>query len=434
MMWRSVSSWSRAWLLAGVALAAACGSDPAAETEPTSSGGGATTSGGGGGEAGGGGGGHGGSGGHGGQGGATGGGGASVDCTSAAMCDDKDACTVDTCDLGSCTHVPVSLDDGDACTVDVCDPVIGVGHFAIDPNDNDVCTSDACDPASGIVNTPILCVPSNPCQVAAQCDALDGCVFVDDFSDGDACTVDTCDPVTGVRDHSAPVVCDDNDVCTQDACDAAMGCIFTPLPIEDDNDKCTVDACDPVLGMTHAPKSCDDNSICTTDSCDAALGCVFTPIPIPSDDNVCTKDVCYPGAGVVYEPIDGCGCPHSVCSYDPAATPDPLVASALNVQACSYEGADNDCVAKLCQQDPSCCNVSFGYGTACYVKAKSTCGVTCSCTHSYCDTGAPLDAGCDPCVKKVCEVDAACCETAWTAACVLKTNTICQMPLGAACR
>src|SRR5207247_1420934 len=46
---------------------------------------------------------------------------AALVCTADAQCDDANACTVDACDHGTCTHSPVPCDDGDACTVDACD-------------------------------------------------------------------------------------------------------------------------------------------------------------------------------------------------------------------------------------------------------------------------------------------------------------------------
>jgi hypothetical protein len=91
------------------------------------------------------------------------------DCTTAANCDDGNACTVDTCNaMGQCVHA------------------------AVDPNDNDVCTTDTCDTATGVKNTPIS---------------------VDDM---DPCTADSCDPVTGPV--HMPINLDDMDVCTLDSC------------------------------------------------------------------------------------------------------------------------------------------------------------------------------------------------------------------------
>src|SRR5439155_305772 len=50
---------------------------------------------------------------------------AALVCTADAQCDDANACTVDACDRGACTHSPLPCDDGDACTVDTCDPAAG---------------------------------------------------------------------------------------------------------------------------------------------------------------------------------------------------------------------------------------------------------------------------------------------------------------------
>ncbi len=96
-------------------------------------------------------------------------------------CDDGDACTVDLCNDGICSHSPVSCDDGDACTL------------------------DSCDSGSGCSNTPVNC------------------------DDGDACTIDTCDSVLGCQ--YTPVDCDDNDPCTEDSCDSSLGCQNAPLPL-----------------------------------------------------------------------------------------------------------------------------------------------------------------------------------------------------------
>jgi len=72
------------------------------------------------------------------------------------MCDDKDACTTDSCAKGACAHEPVNLDDNDACTTDACDPETGVSHAAITCDDGDVCTADSCDPTKGCTAAPVI--------------------------------------------------------------------------------------------------------------------------------------------------------------------------------------------------------------------------------------------------------------------------------------
>ncbi len=49
-------------------------------------------------------------------------------CTSAADCDDGNACTQDACNDGVCINSTLSCDDGDACTVDSCDPEAGCSN------------------------------------------------------------------------------------------------------------------------------------------------------------------------------------------------------------------------------------------------------------------------------------------------------------------
>jgi hypothetical protein len=53
------------------------------------------------------------------------GGGDPPTCTADRACDDYDACTLDRCSRGACTHSPVDCSDGDPCTDDTCDRVRG---------------------------------------------------------------------------------------------------------------------------------------------------------------------------------------------------------------------------------------------------------------------------------------------------------------------
>lgn len=55
-----------------------------------------------------------------------------------------------------------------------------------------------------------------------------------------------------------------------------------------------------------------------------------------------------------------------------------------------------------------------------------------SCGHSKCAVGGALAPSCDSCVERVCDVDASCCTTAWTAACVALVESECDASCGAA--
>src|SRR5215813_4142144 len=106
------------------------------------------------------------------------------DCTLfGSVCDDGNACTVDTCNPdGTCAHsTPTDCNDSNPCTADSCDPSTGqcinapkTGTACDDLND---CTgNDACNAAGQCVGTPI----SGCCNVNTDCD------------DANACTTDTC--------------------------------------------------------------------------------------------------------------------------------------------------------------------------------------------------------------------------------------------------
>jgi hypothetical protein len=220
---------------------------------------------------------------------------ADAGCSSAAVCDDGNACTVDACDVGACTHAAINLDDGNACTTDTCAPVGGIAHTPISITDNDVCTTDACDPVTGISHTALPVTDNDVCTTDA-CDPVTGITHTAiPTTDNDVCTTDACDPVTGVSHTALPVT--DNDVCTTDACDPVTGITHTAISLTD-NDVCTADACDPITGVSHTAISITDNDVCTTDACDPVLGVTHTPISI-TDNNVCTIETCDPIIGVM---------------------------------------------------------------------------------------------------------------------------------------
>lgn len=65
-------------------------------------------------------------------------------------------------------------------------------------------------------------------------------------------------------------------------------------------------------------------------------------------------------------------------------------------------------------------------------------GVTASCPHSLCFTGSKLTSGCDnaagqpalDCVAKICQANPSCCTTSWTAACVAAVTSVCGLECG----
>jgi len=247
--------------------------------------------------------------------------------------------------------------------------------------------------------------------------------------DADPCTDDACDPMTGIVSH-LPAIIDDADLCTVDACTQQDGITHTPVDVEDGN-VCTVDSCDPEGGILHLPSPCNDNNVCTDDACDPDLGCTFTVKPVAPDNLNCTTDTCNIKTGLpVYKPIAAC-CEHSMCTID----------GKLDAASCTYTGANNDCATKVCAAIPGCCNNTWDQACVDAAKDPAICptgGVpnnfSCTCPHSYCTAGAKLDTLCDPCVKKICEVDPFCCNNSWDGACVAEAKSVCNIPSGMACK
>lgn len=89
------------------------------------------------------------------------------------VCDDRVACTLDTCDAlsGTCAFTPQNsaCDDGIACTADVCTPGLGgdgCGHIG----DDSMCNDGFCE-VGGRCDTNIGCVGS----MQRNCDDFNGC-------------------------------------------------------------------------------------------------------------------------------------------------------------------------------------------------------------------------------------------------------------------
>src|SRR5207248_1198608 len=103
------------------------------------------------------------------------------ECTSATDCDDRNACTTESCEGGVCQNTAIAG----------CRPC----STAADCDDENPCTSESCD--AGICHS-FTIGDCRPCDTAAQCD------------DGDSCTTDSCTAGVCVgTSHCTPEVCDD---------------------------------------------------------------------------------------------------------------------------------------------------------------------------------------------------------------------------------
>ncbi|MCA1826896.1 MAG: hypothetical protein LC689_08145 [Myxococcales bacterium] len=141
----------------------------------------------------------------------------------AAICDDGNACTSDSCDAnGQCHHDAVSCEDGNPCTVDLCDAQSGCYSVA---NEGAACDDDnACTQGDVCVGT--VCRGSaiaGCCATSADCD------------DGNACTADAC--VAGSCANQ-PRDCTVGDKCLAGFCDANGDCATAPVSGDPDCNSC----------------------------------------------------------------------------------------------------------------------------------------------------------------------------------------------------
>ncbi len=388
--------------------------------------------------------------------------------TDDGLCDDKNPCTDDTCDTksGGCSTLANVLpcSDGNACTdLDTCKNSQCVGKAA-DCDDKNACTSDTCDGEKGCQHA---LADNAGCDDGSACTLGDLCLGgqclsgkAKECSDDNDCTVDLCDTVTGTCAHKAqdgaPCFdgnactgsdlcagdtckgtvkdCDDKNPCTDDSCDPQMdggkgaGCghLATSKPCTDANACTNNDLCDGkgacVGSSIDIGSVCNDNSPCTADLCDAAQGCTHAPQAATCEDgnpctngDSCTAGVCIAGGNV-------CACQaNSDCTgkedgdlcngtlfCDKTAAPygckvDPATTVVCNV------GGDSECQKNVCAaQTGKCGLVSELDGKGCDADS-SVCTVGDSCTAGACVAGKGL--ACDdknPCTDDVCDAKAGC--------------------------
>ena len=269
------------------------------------------------------------------------------------LCDDGNSCTADVCDAGKgCLHTPTDgeCDDGNACTVgDTCEGTQCVAPDILDCDDGNICTTDGCSPLLGCLHGPSMapCDDGNVCSTGDHC-TLAGCVATGSLTcnDDNPCTTDSCDADVGCLFEAQDGECDDGNACTLgDKCSQGKCAGGLALACDDDN-ICTTDSCDPIQGCIHALNQapCDDGDVCTIgDHC--SLGeCIASGSLTCDDSNACTDDSCAPEAG---------------CSFTP------------NVNPCDDSNA--------CTEDDACS------GGQCKPGKSASCDDDNLCTDDYCD-------------------------------------------------
>jgi len=371
--------------------------------------------------------------------------------TSATDCDDANICTADSCDPGTgCAHQDVSAacNDGNPCTDDSCDPVLSCLHADNTGSctDGDACTlGDLCGGGSCHPGTAAVCDDNSVCTTDS-CDPATGCVFTDitaTCDDGNACTADSCDPVTGCAHADISGGCDDHSVCTVDSCDPAVGCVFTDTSATDCNDGnfCTADSCDPIAGCQHVDDTaaCNDGNACTSDSCDPGTGCVHVDTSASCDDgNACTTDYCNPFTGCVFDDDAFLRCNDQNPCTDDSCDPATGCAHANNTAGCEdgdFCTVQDTCADGVCQpgitftcDDGNLCTTDGcdpRYGCVFVNDSATFCNDNNVCTADSCDpqtgchhqdTSAACSDG-NPCTDDSCDPATGCVHADNTAAC-----------------
>lgn len=130
-----------------------------------------------------------------------------------------------------------------------------------------------------------------------------------------------------------------------------------------------------------------------------------------------------PGSGGIRE-MNSTGICGSSCAHNHCLEGDPLV------PACT------PCVSMICAAYPSCCDpVNGAWDAFCVDQVRDVCGsLTCilgQCAHPLCNTGVPLQPGCDQpplaksCTAAICQADPHCCQQAWDEACIAQMPAVC---------
>jgi hypothetical protein len=282
---------------------------------------------------------------------------------SVTSCDDKNPCTIDTCDsqVGGCIHAEradgLACDDGSICTQgDVClsgscvsagklpcaeapgacpttcDPAVGCSADATPttgPCDDgdDTTTGDQCLQGACVGQPTGKCLTDADCPPAADCLGkpvcrLGLCMIDTDLAVGcpadptQTCVLPVC-TATGCQTYAAAkgAPCQDGSQCTHgDQCSANGGCMPGPELNCDDADPCTYDVCDATVGCKATPAAggtaCQDGDPCTTGDTCGDGSCVAGP-HVCDDGEPCTTDLCDPAKNNAcshLDAVEGSGC------------------------------------------------------------------------------------------------------------------------------
>ncbi len=292
-------------------------------------------------------------------------------------CDDGNACTIDRCDAGACSHAPVSCNDGEQCTLDSCNPETGGCEYVPQAGEpcsgqgDSACTLDTGFCSAGgecfLTGVPDCCESDSECADEDLC-TLEACVDnvcvpngQVDCTPGSACLQSGCDPSTGDC-VDVPIECEPPGPCEAGGfCDDVGGCTYSPIPgcclqAEDcdDGNPCTSDVCEDFgLGYPSCdnPTCHDPVSACWQwETCDGSCNPILTEPTDCSDGDACSKDLCDDELGCDNTQPTDCGPPPDACSAQICQDPE------LGCESISNCSGDEVCNGEtgLCESSLAC--------------------------------------------------------------------------------
>ena len=338
-------------------------------------------------------------------------------CTKDADCVNADACDgVETCDLTTLTckrgtAISCSALD-DACNTGTCDSKTGACKATPKTDgtgcdDANACTrSDGCVAGKCVGTSPVTCSASDQCHAVGSCDKTTGVCSNPSATDGSACNdgnkctqSDTCK--TGVCLGASPVVCAASDQChSVGTCDTATGVCSNPTRTGscDDGDKCTqTDTCQTGVCKGSNPVVCSAVDQChDVGACDAKTGNCSNPAKgdgTPCDDsNKCTQsDSCSGGKCTGTKPVTcaSLGQCYAVgtCDTQTGACSNPFAPSGT-----TCDDTDACTTGELCDGKGAC---SGGNGVACPPPSNLCLTNTCNSTLGCVTNEQPAGTACD---------------------------------------
>jgi len=305
-------------------------------------------------------------------------------------CEDFDLCTLDAClPGGGCGHVPRSADCG-----------LCFGH--IDCDDRNACTTDTCDFLS-VGDNGLRCehapiADCTPCAEHSDCGQPAGslCSGIRVCDDG------VCETLTFAEDISQGPVCFDADCSTAEECgtlgDARVACsvdagdcMFFPVPPQcESNDQCPT--ADPCQRGVCTGGQCVNQPIpgCTPQPCTSAAQC--------DDGKVCNIDWCANGACLHFALADCCeSVSDCEAQLDPPDRDDCRTRACTPTGACAYASLDDSAICgERCATDSDCERTCTDVtdpqsgevvGEVCesFCLIEGTCNAESPCEHGACD-------------------------------------------------